>query len=421
MVNGSYQQLSAKGIQNTHLDIDPEFSFWKRSYRRHAAFAIEANESDMVNASWGKTPKCQIDRKGDFVMKMYAMFDLELLQLEDETGLDSVFWCNCLGHNAFTVAECVIGQIIVDKLFGEQLEIQHERENPAEIDIDELVYRANSHAQLKKWSKFGNTLNLAGDPISRLYVNLPFWFTKANSQCLPLIALQYHEVNIKLNLRAKKDLLIFTNENNKVLHNKNNGDIRDLKIFTEIVFVDTDERTALVESEHEYVVTNIQESIFNKNEGDTSLTAHIDPNHPIIEHEFVVVKHSNLDANDYFNWERTDGQGDDSIVSFQLLLNSSERERKQDALFHRIMHTAWFYKKTPSRPNYCYSFALEPAAWYPTGTVNSSRIDKYDGAFTFPSKDGNGVEYGKAEVHMYSKNFNFFKIKNGMGSVAYAN
>ena len=41
----------------------------------------------------------------------------------------------------------------------------------------------------------------------RMYMPLKFWFCRDISQALPLIALQYHSVNIKFNFRSIKHII----------------------------------------------------------------------------------------------------------------------------------------------------------------------------------------------------------------------
>ena len=35
-------QLSAKGVQNVYLDLSPQYTFFKRSFRRHTNYAVQA-------------------------------------------------------------------------------------------------------------------------------------------------------------------------------------------------------------------------------------------------------------------------------------------------------------------------------------------------------------------------------------------
>jgi len=64
--------LSAKGVQNVYLDLSPQYTFFKRSFRRHTNYAVQAV---MVAASnqigFGRTITFPIPRNGDLLAETY--------------------------------------------------------------------------------------------------------------------------------------------------------------------------------------------------------------------------------------------------------------------------------------------------------------------------------------------------------------
>jgi hypothetical protein len=59
----------------------------------------------------------------------------------------------------------------------------------------------------------------------------------------------------------------------------------------------------------------------------------------------------------------------------------------------------------------CYSFALEPEEYQPTGTCNFSRIDQ------------STLDFSSAVTiqNIYALNYNIFRVMSGMGGIAYSN
>lgn len=413
MSGGSLQALAAKGVQDAHLSIAPETSFWKRTYKRVSNYAIESIDQQISSVGWDKEYVVQMSRNGDLVADTWLNLELNLLALQTPGSTpDTVYWTNALGHAMIKHAALEIGTNEIDSTNGLHMEIKWELESDVNRDTNELVLRSTTPQQLLDWSTLGNTLDKEGNPIVQLWVKLPFYYTKARSQALPLIALQYHDVRFKFTLRPKSDLLIFSNSSNTTLSSVNNGEIRNGAIVCDFVFLDQMERRLFAANSHEYLIKNLQVSNFHtKASGATRLNANVVFNHPVTCFYWVVQKQSHIDAKDWFNFERTDGQGDDTITSATIKFNGAERERPRGPLFWRTIKSARHFNRTPRKNIYLYSSAEAPSAWYPTGSVNLSRIDNTSLEFTFPTTDANGSAFGEAVVSVLSENFNVVRLQ----------
>jgi hypothetical protein len=182
------------------------------------------------------------------------------------------------------------------------------------------------------------------------------------------------------------------------------------------------ERRLFASNAHEYLIKNIQISDFNsKAVSANKVSASVVFNHPVTALFWVVQKDSNVAALDYFNFERTAGYGDDTILSATIKFNGSEREKERGPLFWRVIQPRLYFNRTPRRNIYTYSFAQHPSAWFPSGSVNLSRIDSTQLAFTFPTTDALGAAFGKAELTVIAENFNVIRIQGGMAAKKYAN
>jgi len=421
MSNGTLQQLASKGVQDGHLSISPETSFWKRSYKRVSNYAIESIDQSIPSLAWGKEYTVQLSRNGDLLSDVWLVMDLELVRLQTP-GTDLAYWTNTLGHAMIRSASLEVGNNEIDRTTGLHMEIKHELESDINRNIDELVLRGNSVQELANYSFNGNTLDKDGQPITQMYVKLPFYFSQARSQALPVIALQYHDIRVKFTLRDKDELIIYSNPSNTTLERPHNGHVKSGVLLCAFVYLDSMERRLFASNAHEYLIRNLQISDFHvKGRGANRVSAQVVFNHPVTALYFVVQKVENVEALDYFNFERTAGRGDDTITSATVLFNGSERERRRGPLWWRVMNSSQYWNRTPRKNIYCYSFAQYPQSWWPSGSANLSRIDNSTLEFTMPSSDANGNDFGKSDVTIMAENFNVVRIQGGMMAKKYAN
>jgi hypothetical protein len=339
--------------------------------------------------------------------------NIELLVL-DTPGADTVRWTNVLGHAMIKSCGLYIGSNRIDYIVDQYLEIIFETQSDINVNVDELVLRSENEAQLIEWANNGNTLDMDGNAIVQLYVQLPFWFTRARSQSLPVIALQYHDIRWQLELRTKDELVVYSNAGNTTLASGMEGDIIDGSFLVDYVFLDSMERRLFASNAHEYLIKNIQISDHEtKSASATKKQVNVVFNHPCTVFYWFIQKQSNLDALDYFNYERTDGLGDDTITSAVIKFNGSEREKARGPLYYRDVLTALYFPRTPRKNLYIFSFAQHPTAWFPTGSVNLSRIDVTSLEFTFPSTDAFGDPFGEARIYILTENYNVLRIQGG--------
>lgn len=416
MSNGTLQQLASKGVQDGHLSISPETSFFKRTYKRVSNYAIEAIDQTISSMAWGKDYQVQVSRNGDLLCETWLVVSINLLRLAVPAG-DSVYWTNSLGHAMLKTGTFEVGNNSIDTITGLYLEIKWELESDVNVDTNELVLRGNNVNELINWSFNGNTYDVNSNPVTKLYVKVPFYYSKARSQSVPLIALQYHDVRVRFSLRAKSELVIYTNAANTTLDATNNGDIQDGALMCNFAYTDAMERRLFAANPHEYLIKNIQVSDFHtKASGATKVQAQVIFNHPVVALYWVVQRQATLAALDYFNFERTDGQGDDTITTATMLFNGSRRETPRDPLFWRTVQPSLYFGRTPRRNIYCYSFCQYPSAWWPSGSVNLSRIDSTQLEFTMPAVDATGAAFGIADITIIAENYNVFRIQGGMGA-----
>jgi hypothetical protein len=219
------------------------------------------------------------------------------------------------------------------------------------------------------------------------FVPLQFWFCRNPGLALPLIALQYHEVKLKVKWDSRQY-----------------SPPQDCKLYVDYIYLDTDERRRFAQVSHEYLIEQLQYQSL-----ETTTINELNFNHPVKE----------------LLWSCNASSGDNSInnlvnTNFTLKLNGHDRFSKRPmGYFTKTQvwqhHTHQLLTQGADGAGFpfaVYSFALKPEEHQPSGTCNFSRIDNAqlvsDTALT---------ETGT----IFAVNYNVLRIMSGMGGLAYSN
>jgi hypothetical protein len=249
-------QLVAYGAQDVYLTGSPEVTFFKNIYRRHTNFSVEPIEQTFNGTcDFGKTVTCEINRNGDLVTKMYLY--LHLPAVDATTAGNEWGYARRLGHAIIDEVKVEIGGSEIDEHYGDWLNIWYELTRNVNHDrgYDQMIGNVPALTNVSADAK----------PSHKLYVPLQFWFNRNNGLALPLIALQYHDVRLKLKLRALKDVT-----------NKATGasvpsvNVEDSFLLVDYIYLDAQERKKFAQATHEYLIEQLQftgeESFKNSNE-----------------------------------------------------------------------------------------------------------------------------------------------------------
>ena len=325
-MGGGLMQLVAYGAQDVYLTGNPQITFWKVTYRRYTNFSVESIEQTFNGqADFGRRVQCTISRNGDLCYRTYLQVTLpEIAQGDAETYAR---WLDFPGEQLISQVEVEIGGQRIDRQYGDwmhiwnQLTISSEQQrgyfkmvgnttqltfitDPQFEDIDSPC----TDAGVRQVCAPRNSL-----PETTLYVPLQFWFCTNPGLALPLIALQYHEVKINLDLRPIDECLwavtSLTASGTTSLADKNaySQSLVAASLYVDYIFLDTDERRRMAQNPHEYLITQLQ---FTGDEsvGSSSNKIKLNFNHPVKELIWVVQPDSNVDycsslqgGNDLFN------------------------------------------------------------------------------------------------------------------------
>jgi hypothetical protein len=172
---GGLMQLVAYGAQDVYLTGNPEVTFYQAKYKRHTNFAME-NIEQTVNGTAANSGRVSVTvaRNGDLVGDMY-------LELESDANTSAdACW---VAERAINNVELSIGGQRIDKHYQKWWRLY------SELYLDESK-KAN-------WGKMTTATN--GNTV---YLPLIFFFNRNPGLYLPLIALQYHEVRIDIDLAS---------------------------------------------------------------------------------------------------------------------------------------------------------------------------------------------------------------------------
>ena len=325
-MGGGLMQLVAYGAQDVYLTGNPQITFWKVSYRRHTNFAMESIEQTFNGqADFGRRVTCTISRNGDLAYRTYLQVTLpEINQQMANTGStanDGVYarWLDFPGEQMISQVEVEIGGQRIDRQYGDwmhiwnQLTLTSEQQrgyykmvgnttqltfitDPSFNDVDGPC-EANAPRQV---CAPRNAL-----PETTLYVPFQFWYCRNPGLALPLIALQYHEVKINLDIRPIDECLFAVGTLNcgpKATPSTSSGKVTTAynqslvaaSLYVDYVFLDTDERRRMAQNPHEYLIEQLQ---FTGDEsvGSSSNKIKLNFNHPVKELIWVVQPDENVD------------------------------------------------------------------------------------------------------------------------------
>ena len=317
-MGGGLMQLVAYGAQDVYLTGNPQITFWKVSYRRHTNFAMESIEQTFNGqADFGRRVTCTISRNGDLAYRTYLQVTLPEInqQMANQSGAKGVYarWLDFPGEQLISQVEVEIGGQRIDRQYGDWMHIWNQ-------------LTLTSEQQRGYYKMVGNTTQLTfitdpsfndvdgpcesnaprqvcaprnALPETTLYVPFQFWYCRNPGLALPLIALQYHEVKINLDIRPIDECLWAVSTlgactgSGKVTTAYNQSLVA-ASLYVDYVFLDTDERRRMAQNPHEYLIEQLQ---FTGDEsvGSSSNKIKLNFNHPVKELIWVVQPDENVD------------------------------------------------------------------------------------------------------------------------------
>ena len=417
---GGVIQIAAQGRQNDHINANPEMTLFKSQHKRYTNFAEDFEENDFSSGSvgFGQRVSANVSRYGDLVSDVLLEVTLPPLEASaivlDASGAavadsdKAAYWVNAIGYAIVSEVEIEIGGTEVDTLYSEWMFLW-----------EELVQRPGARLG-EQIGKFAFSPDVEEDMIEFasqervLFVPLPFWFNKyfmEHGLSIPLIALTYHEIKIKVSFRPLAECCCVVYRatdsmwgdywalaadklpiNSSTASALSAADM-DARLLVSYVYLDTEERQAFASVQHEYLITTIQRQMHSI----TSTNAKSDQiklffNHPsnalvwmIRPTDFANCRRRySVGHKDRFDFslkvedptKSMWGDVTDAVSTASLTLNGHDRfPSSLPGLFFRQVQPSLKWPNTPSGYVYTFTFAALGGVWNPTSTLNMSRID----------------------------------------------
>ena len=373
-MSGSLVQLVAQGVQDSYITGKPEVSFFHQVYKRHTNFTCKPVKLDIIGSVGPDAEiSVKIPRVGDLLS--YMWIDL------GTTG-------SIGGATGLIDADSPEGGAVFEWYVGGQL-----------VDRQDAFYVS------QLWNKFMLDQGAKAGPVWTTTVNdtenrddlltatnswLPLHFSFCDGYPLPLVALQYHEVELRIRLAS--------------------GTAPDkFNVYANYILLDTEERKMMVDTTHEFLIHQVQkiQNLGNDEspKWDLSLL-----NHPVKA----------------LMWGRPDTGGASTYTTedVQIYLNGVEifQSKMPDKYFSYVQpychceHLSMLMMgqtKASGVNLKMYSFAQKANKLQPSGTCNFSRLDTAHITAT-------SSNYSTSQ-NLYAVNYNILKIEAGLGGVMFAN
>ena len=100
-----------------------------------------------------------------------------------------------------------------------------------------------------------------------------------------------------------------------------------------------------------------------------------------------------------------------------IQINGQDRFAERDGAYFNYVQPFQHWPNTPVDGINTYSFALKPAEYQPSGTLNFSRVD-----YATLNLESKAIKKtGGGSLSYYTMNYNILRVLGGMGGVAYSN
>ena len=378
-MSGALIELVSKGPQDVYLTGSPQVSFFRQNYKAHTNFSSRIEKLDYTGTfNGGQQISIPIINKGDLLS--YIWIESPGIAGLDNTGTNDQGFIHSGKSTDATEFTLLIGGQEVVKMDSLYIQAVHN-----------LLYNPTSaRANMAVTSQ--NVPTNAQTPASGTTTDhylLPFFFSEDYTKVLPLIALQYHQVELRINVR--------------------NGMVRTdtPKIYAQYMYLDTLERDYFAKSPHEILIQQTQRLLAKTTDSEFDLSYF---NHPVKAIHLVSSSANSADWHDELDFEEA-----------TLYLNGSPIfESVSNTYTHTVVPMMHSSILPPSdallnSPVFTFPFCLTLNKYQPTGTVNFSRLDNTSLKLKNPTVGSNNI------LRVYAVNYNILRIKNGLGGIAFSN
>ena len=383
-------QLLASGPQDRFFTIDPDYSYFLQSFKKHSNFAREYVNIDPENAAdFGGKVRFRVSQNtGDLLTTISVKMKLPAISTiiyDDPRYIESI------GHALIEYVDLIIGGKIIQRIPSDYLQIysEHNVTQTKQRALKELIGKYPERTVDTRVSD-KDILGVIGtaNTEEEFFVDLPFYFYNNPELAIPLCAITKQEVEVEIKIRNHDHLIIKGTTGELQPVTPGTIHLKDFRLVTEVVFLDSIERIKFMKQKKDYIITQIQQNVFDIPQGDQEGRFKLDFVNPVKELYFVIQRQGDVGTGEGqymtpFDYDNTLADTGGKYILYEnlnyLTLDLDGQpiitQETGNVIFLKAVQAAIHHSKTQLiRRFYSYSFALEPEKWYPTGQVNFSLI-----------------------------------------------
>lgn len=454
---GGLLQLVGRGAQDQLITGNPSFTQFRSVYKRHTDFAMESFRLYFKTTvlsfpmSGTLTLRTKVERFAQLVNDCYLSITLPDIyspvqpvsspptQFPNSTAVPYQFqWVRNIGYNMINRVSILINGQEIIRHTGEWMKLyanlQFDANKRAIIDrmvgnIPELYDPANANGRINQYPSSISTSSQVAQPSIPgrvLQIPLHFWFCESIGKALPLVALQYSDVEIIVELNNAYTLFttIDINSNSstygsRVAPNTTNSlfsmsrflspptvnalsnTVSDLKtwnlnpyIEANYIFVSDEESGYLARTDHSFLIKQVDMKVAGKQYGPSNDLELVMRN--LCTRIVWVFQRDDIrnDPDNYTNWKNpyrapitsTDSYSSGTALTFNVsqrdillessvILDTQERFATKQTEYFRDIEAYRFSSGNPISGIYSYSFQLDNSD-QPSGSLNGSMFNK---------------------------------------------
>lgn len=404
--------LAAYNTEDLFIVGNPEISHFRSVYRHHSPFATEFKKVNFeTRVAFGQdTVAVDFPRDGDLIKSVWLR-----IRLPD---LGEYGWTNNIGHAIIKEARLRAGETILDRQTGEWMNLWGSLTVPASRQdaYNDLIGR--NSAIVPEFSSISGPLDLM--------VPLDFWFCRHPQTAFPLVALQSQHLRLEIDIRKLEDLIIPAPECGAVVPGLYN---LDMSLLVEYVYLDRDEVRWFVDRPQVYLIEQVQRTFTSEGCGGSNLIRKELPFNGLMKEIYFLPRYRERGRQNlwfYYSGQAPDISGGgtvlsgtsgssslshiDIIESAKILYDTHEIVPELPAKFFRVLQPFYHHTRAPDDFIYCYSWAIKPEEWQPSGHINTFRSTNMTLVL---KKQRETVPY-PTETTVYALVYNILKISRGV-------
>jgi hypothetical protein len=509
MPGGGLVALVKYGSENLLFNGNPSMTYFNKVFRQYTPFSLESvtlpfEGPDELFYDRPIQIRCKIQRIADLLADAYFVFELpeiysKFVERHVRDYQYNFTWVNYIGATIINRATFLVGgqriqefdnTYIVAKALADMNSTKIEKWKQLVGETPELtnpgmgLYGGGSEVVGYPTIYPNPTVevqaNRSSIPRTTIRVPLPFWFSEDFSLAFPLIALQYTEAEIQIELRPIQDLYTIIDASGSRVRpgtklsslNVNNPEfetdatapefreflvdvgfnpppINVLAIRPRLeatyVYLSKTEQKVFTSSSHSYLLTQVtrynHSGLFNRQQLNLE-THNLGKRIIIVPRRTDSIESRNAWYN-FTNWTNypyipyiptpqldtyanliyssgllTPQSQRDIIRGMRFLIEGNELQEEKDTAYYTDV-IAYKYNKGTNYPGLLtYNFGLESNPIQPSGTINFSLIKNFQAEVdVWPLPTFPNYLY---DITFYVETYNFFKVSGGIGGLAFA-